>query len=232
MRGVEVIILAGGLGSRLRGTIGEMPKPMAPVDGKPFLSYQLTWLEKYNVGKVILSTGYKSDLISDFFGNKYNTIPIEYAVEETPLGTGGAIVYALKKTVGDKVLIVNGDTWFPIDIDCLINNHTSTNAQFTMALKRMKNFSRYGTVGMEGDFVVRFNEKREMSDGLINGGVYMMNRSFLENILHGEKFSFETDILEKTVCNGIIRGIEFDAPFIDIGVPEDYIRAGEVIKKK
>ena len=232
MRGVEVIILAGGLGTRLRSAIGEVPKPMAPVDGKPFLHYQLLWLESYGVDKVVLSIGYKAEMITDHFGQKFNGISIEYAIEKEPLGTGGAILYAMRKTGGDRVLIVNGDTWFPVDIGRLVEEHESAAARLTIALKKMTNFSRYGTVELEGNRIVGFREKQEMSVGLINGGIYLMDRSFVENSVNMKKFSFETDILEKRVETGAIAGVVFDVPFIDIGVPGDYMGAGEVIKQK
>jgi D-glycero-alpha-D-manno-heptose 1-phosphate guanylyltransferase len=232
MRGVEVIILAGGLGTRLRSAIGEVPKPMAPVDGKPFLHYQLLWLESYGVDKVVLSIGYKAEMITDHFGQKFNGISIEYAIEKEPLGTGGAILYAMRKTGGDRVLIVNGDTWFPVDIGRLVEEHESAAARLTIALKKMTNFSRYGTVELEGNRIVGFREKQEMSVGLINGGIYLTNRSFVENSVNMKKFSFETDILEKRVETGAIAGVVFDVPFIDIGVPGDYMGAGEVIKQK
>ena len=232
MRGVEVIILAGGLGTRLRSAIGEVPKPMAPVDGKPFLHYQLLWLESSGVDKVVLSIGYKAEMITDHFGQKFNGISIEYAIEKEPLGTGGAILYAMRKTGGDRVLIVNGDTWFPVDIGRLVEEHESAAARLTIALKKMTNFSRYGTVELEGNRIVGFREKQEMSVGLINGGIYLMNRSFVENSVNAKKFSFEKDILEKRVETGAIAGVVFDVPFIDIGVPGDYMGAGEVIKQK
>ena len=232
MRGVEVIILAGGLGTRLRSAIGEVPKPMAPVDGKPFLHYQFLWLESYGVDKVVLSIGYKAGMITDHFGQKFNGISIEYAIEKEPLGTGGAILYAMRKTGGDRVLIVNGDTWFPVDIGRLVEEHESAAARLTIALKKMTNFSRYGTVELEGNRIVGFREKQEMSVGLINGGIYLMNRSFVENSVNMKKFSFEKDILEKRVETGAIAGVVFDVPFIDIGVPGDYMGAGEVIKQK
>lgn len=229
---MEVIILAGGLGTRLRSAIGEVPKPMAPVDGKPFLHYQLLWLESYGVDKVLLSIGYKAEMITDHFGQKFNGISIEYAIEKEPLGTGGAILYAMRKTGGDRVLIVNGDTWFPVDIGRLVEEHESASARLTIALKKMTNFSRYGTVELEGNRIVGFREKQEMSVGLINGGIYLMNRSFVENSVNAKKFSFEKDILEKRVETGAIAGVVFDVPFIDIGVPGDYMGAGEVIKQK
>ena len=171
-------------------------------------------------------------MITDHFGQKFNGISIEYAIEKEPLGTGGAILYAMRKTGGDRVLIVNGDTWFPVDIGRLVEEHESAAARLTIALKKMTNFSRYGTVELEGNRIVGFREKQEMSVGLINGGIYLMNRSFVENSVNAKKFSFEKDILEKRVETGAIAGVVFDVPFIDIGVPGDYMGAGEVIKQK
>jgi D-glycero-alpha-D-manno-heptose 1-phosphate guanylyltransferase len=119
-----------------------------------------------------------------------------------------------------------------VDIGRLVEEHESAAARLTIALKKMTNFSRYGTVELEGNRIVGFREKQEMSVGLINGGIYLMNRSFVENSVNAKKFSFEKDILEKRVETGAIAGVVFDVPFIDIGVPGDYMGAGEVIKQK
>jgi len=229
---MEAIILAGGVGSRLKGTIGDIPKPMALVGGKPFLTYLLSWLNANNFKKVVISVCYKAEMISGYYGSKFGSMDLEYAVETAPLGTGGAIAFALRKSVGDNVMVVNGDTWFPIDIGRFTSYHSKISAPITLALKRMANFSRYGTVDLRGDTIVGFNEKKQCAEGLINGGIYMVNRSLMEGEWLPEKFSFETDILEKRVTDGSVHGVVFDAPFIDIGVPEDYLRAAEVVAGK
>ncbi|MBO7522674.1 MAG: NTP transferase domain-containing protein, partial [Bacteroidales bacterium] len=123
MRELEAIILAGGLGTRLRDTVPDLPKPMAPINGEPFLEYQLSWLSKYDIKKIVLSTGFMADKISSYFGDEYNGIPLEYSIETTPLGTGGAIAYSMQKTAGKDILIINGDTWFPINIRDFLSFH-------------------------------------------------------------------------------------------------------------
>ncbi|MBP5590218.1 MAG: NTP transferase domain-containing protein, partial [Bacteroidales bacterium] len=221
---MEAIILAGGLGTRLRDTVPDLPKPMAPINGKPFLEYQLEWLSKYDIKKIVLSTGFMADKISSYFGNEYNGIPLEYSIETTPLGTGGAIAYSLQKTSGKNVLVVNGDTWFPINIKDFLSFHKKLKSDISLALKRMTNFSRYGTVDLEKETILHFNEKKKCEEGLINGGIYLLNKRVFDNI-DKSTFSFEKEILEKRSESGYIKGMIFDSPFIDIGIPEDYEKA-------
>jgi D-glycero-alpha-D-manno-heptose 1-phosphate guanylyltransferase len=222
---VEVIILAGGKGTRLLEVVSEVAKPMAPINGKPFLYFLFRWLKQYPIEKVILSTGYKSESISDYFSTSYSGIPIEYIVEEKPLGTGGAIMFAMRKTKTDNILIINGDTYFPININCFYSFHIDNNHQFSIALKQMQKFSRYGSVECEKDTILKFNEKKFCSDGLINGGIYLINKQYLESKKISGAFSLETEILEKEAGTSDIKGLVFDDLFIDIGIPEDYYRA-------
>ena len=226
---MEAIILAGGMGTRLRKVIEDMPKPMAPVRGKPFLYYLLRWLNQYPVDRLILSVGYKSETIFDYFGDSFGTLPIEYTTEKKPLGTGGAIKYALRKTYGENILVLNGDTWFPINLNEFFSFHSGNNNMFSVALKPMQNFSRYGSVQCHEDIIVRFNEKKFCSEGLINGGIYLINRDFIESRELPEVFSLENEILEKEAGSGILKCSIFDAPFLDIGVPEDYRKAGTIL---
>ena len=227
---MEAIILAGGMGTRLREVVTDVPKPMAPVNGKPFLHFILQWLKIYPVNKIILSVGYKSEKIVEFFGDSFKNTPIEYMIEEGPLGTGGAVKYALQKTSGDNILILNGDTYFPIDLNKFYSFHTSNNNLFSVALKRMKNFSRYGSVECQENTILKFNEKKFSQDGLINGGIYLAGRKFFESKKLPEVFSLEKDILEKEAGTSILKCIEFNDLFIDIGIPEDYRRAESVLK--
>lgn len=228
----EAIILAGGMGTRLQKVVPDVPKPMAPVGGKPFLWHILGWLAKSGCSRIIISSGYKSDIISDYFGSSFSDIPVDYVVEEKPLGTGGAVKFALERTVAEDVLIVNGDTWFPIGIGKFISFHRNSGSHFSIALKRMKDFSRYGSVECSGNRVVRFNEKKFCSEGLINAGIYLMNRHFLDQFNLPDVFSLEKDILEKADGSGILGCLEFTEPFIDIGIPEDYRKAQAMFTKK
>lgn len=229
---MEVIILAGGMGTRLREVLPDLPKPMAPINGKPFLHYLLKWLSEYQIDKIILSVGFKAECIINYFGASFNDIPIEYTIEEKPLGTGGAILYALQRTNSDNILIVNGDTYFPIDIKKFYDAHIKNKSLLSIALKPMRNFDRYGSVECNGDTIIRFNEKKMQTSGLINGGIYLVNKQILDKREFPIVFSFETEILEKEAASSKIKGFVFDIAFMDIGTPEDYCRAESILMDK
>lgn len=227
---MEVIILAGGLGTRLRSVVNNIPKPMAIVNNKPFLEYILNWLSGYNINKIIISAGYKADCIKSYFGNSFMKIPIEYAVEDEPLGTGGGILKALDCTSDENVMVVNGDTYFPIDIDNFLSEHIRLNGKITIALKEMTDFDRYGSVSIDKNFNIhQFHEKLFIRLGLINGGIYLINKKFIQESNLPMKFSFEKEVLEKEVMNKRIKGIQFHNQFIDIGIPEDYHKANQLL---
>jgi D-glycero-alpha-D-manno-heptose 1-phosphate guanylyltransferase len=229
---MEVIILAGGMGTRLRTVLTDLPKPMALINGKPFLHYLLEWLSGYPVNKFIISVGYKAEFIINYFGSSFKDIPIEFAIEKKPLGTGGAIMFAIKNTTTSNVIIVNGDTYFPIDISGFYNKHIINNYLISVALKQMVNFDRYGSVECKGETIVGFNEKKNCDKGLINGGIYIVNKQFLEKRQFPEVFSFEKDVLENGVRSSELKGSVFDTSFIDIGIPEDYYRAESILLNK
>lgn len=226
---MEAIILAGGLGTRLRSSIPDLPKPMAPIGGKPFLEFLLTYLGKYNIERVILSVGYKYEIIQENFGNRFADMMIDYAVEDEPLGTGGGIRRALNLVNGDTVLILNGDTFFAGDYAKLADIHYLSCADLTMALKPMNDCTwssgRYGRVLTDGTRVIGFAEKKQGISGNINSGVYIMDTQLLTRFNLTDKFSFEHDFLEKYTDRLNFHAWTMNAYFIDIGVPEDYHRA-------
>ncbi len=217
---MEAIILAGGLGTRLRSVVSEVPKCMAPVDGRPFLQYMLEWLSRYDVSHVVLSVGYLREVIFSYMDSRAWPFEISYAVEEEPLGTGGGIRLALTKCREDRVIVLNGDTFFDVDLDAL-----SFSAPVTLALKPMRNFDRYGAVDWDGELVTGFHEKAACAEGLINGGVYALVRSQLDFAFYPKRFSFEKDLLEPLAAAHLVAGQVQDGYFIDIGIPEDYARA-------
>ena len=217
---MEAVILAGGLGTRLRGVIGEIPKCMAPVGGKPFLQYQLEWLSRFDIGHVVLSVGYLREQIVDFVQGREWPFRISFAVEKEPLGTGGGIRLALAKCKGNQVFVLNGDTFFNVDLNAL-----TFTAPVTLALKPMRDFDRYGAVDWDGNLVNAFREKKYCAEGLINGGVYAIDRSQLDMSLFPKTFSFEREVLEPLADYGLVAGEVQDGYFIDIGIPEDYARA-------
>ena len=225
--GKEVIILAGGLGTRLRGVVKDVPKCMAPVAGKPFLWYLLKYLTYFDVERVILSVGYLRDVIIDWVDENGGEFPFgfDYAIETTPLGTGGGIKLALGKCFGNDVIVLNGDTFFNVDLDEVYGQHRLHPASITLALKPMEHFDRYGNVRVNGNLIVNFEEKKYCEKGLINGGVYVVNRQC--GIFEGlpDKFSFETDVLQPQCVEGNLYGIVQNGYFIDIGTPEAYEKA-------
>lgn len=225
---IPAIILAGGLGTRLRDVVKNLPKPMAPVNGKPFLHYLFAYLQRQGISKVILSVGYRADVIRSYFGDSYNGISILYMEEAEPLGTGGGIYQAISLTDG-PAYVLNGDTFFEIDLQLLFQFYESSGADIALSLKRLQNFDRYGTLQLNtAGRIVSFAEKKNVSNGLINGGVYVMSKNSFEKIEAickkplPQKFSFEKDILEKYVGFLNLTGRVFENYFIDIGIPEDY----------
>ena len=229
---MDVIILAGGLGTRLRSVVSEVPKSMALVNGKPFLYYLLKALSQYQIRKVVLSVGYKSECIVNWIRENGQDFPfdIDFAVEEMPLGTGGGIRFAMEKCSCDTVCVINGDTFFDVDLEQLRREHEQSGKLLTMAMKHLRSFDRYGTVSFDkSGTVTGFKEKQFCEDGYINAGVYMMSdRSLLKNM--PEKFSFETDFLQPKVAEGLVHGYVGDGYFIDIGIPQDYAKANEDFK--
>lgn len=223
----EAIILAGGFGTRLQGVVNDVPKPMAPISGIPFLAYLLNYCSIYKIERVILAVGYKYESIQQYFGTRFKGIELIYAVETEPLGTGGAILNALQHTRSENVYILNGDSFFAADLDVLMANHCSSKADISIALKRMTNFDRYGSVETEGNRILKFNEKKPMKEGFINTGIYVLRSAFLQALDFEKCFSFETEVLEKLMCENIFISFVSEAYFIDIGIPEDYARAQE-----
>jgi D-glycero-alpha-D-manno-heptose 1-phosphate guanylyltransferase len=216
-----VIILAGGFCTLLSNLVRDVPKPMAPINGKPFLHYIFKELQHQKIKNVVLSVGHLKEVIQDFFKNDYLGIDIQYALENEPLGTGGGIKNAFN-FVEDDAYVLNGDTLFDIPLQ-KIKNETY---DISIALKPMFNFDRYGTVEVNDEQrIISFNEKKYCEHGLINGGVYYFRKSLFDKIETDYKFSFEKDVLEKHLKDLQIHGKIFDNYFIDIGIPEDYKQA-------
>lgn len=222
---MEALILAGGLGTRLKSVVDNIPKPMATIADKPFLHYLFEYLYKQNIKKVILSVGYKYEIIQKYFGNRYKDIEIIYSIEFYQLGTGGAIKKALRLIEGKSFIIMNGDTYFNIDLNNLISKHRILNSELTLSLKCMTNFDRYGLVKTEGDKIIGFKGKQKIKKGNINGGIYVVNSNLLKKYNLPDKFSFESDFMEKYIDKIHANGITLDEYFIDIGIPDDYIKA-------
>jgi len=226
---MEVIILAGGQGTRLRSVVQDIPKCLAPVAGRPFLGYMLDYLSAYSVDHVVFSVGYLKEQVMSYVQAHSWPFSYDFAVEDTPLGTGGGIRLALEKCHGERVFVFNGDTFFPLPLDAV-----PFAGPVTVALKPMKAFSRYGAVTVipsgrsesrVSHTITVFREKAYCEEGLINAGVYAIDRTKLHLEALPARFSFEKDVLEPMAAARELQGWPVESYFIDIGIPEDYDKA-------
>lgn len=229
---MEAIILAGGFGTRLQTVVKDVPKPMAEINGFPFLKYLLDSLSQQAVTTVILSVGYKQEIIKDYFQDRYLDMQVLYASEDSPLGTGGAIIQALKLTTENDIYVLNGDTFFEVDLKAMQRLHIETKADISLATKVMQDFDRYGTVKTEAGRVIAFEEKQYQVEGFINGGIYIIKKAIFDSFQLETKFSFESDFLENKLEQLIVTAFKSEGYFIDIGIPEDYYHASTVFHGK
>jgi D-glycero-alpha-D-manno-heptose 1-phosphate guanylyltransferase len=228
----EAIILAGGLGTRLRSVVSDLPKCMAPVAGQPFLKYVIRYLLSQGIEKFILALGYKHEMVEEFLNNEFPTLHFECSIEQESLGTGGAIYLACKRAKSNDVLVANGDTLFKANLEQAYSFHVENCADCTLLLKPMQGFDRYGAVELDDDFAVSsFKEKQYFQSGDINAGMYILNVEQFIDRDFPEKFSFEKDFLEKFYAERKIFGVIEDGYFIDIGIPVDFAKAQEELKQ-
>mgnify|MGYP003302707658 CR=1 FL=1 len=224
---MEAVVLAGGFGTRLKGCIDNIPKPLAPVNGKPFLLYLLDYLYANGVHRAIISTGYLAEKVEQAIGNRYRGMTVEYSVEDTPLGTGGGIKKALRKCTDDNVIVCNGDSFFDVDLFGMRRFHLDSGYPVTLAAKFIENAHRSGLLEFSNGKLCGFTENGIAPSGFINGGVYFINRTLLESI-DEDKFSFEKSVLAGPFDIGVY---ESSGYFIDIGVPESYELANKESRK-
>jgi D-glycero-alpha-D-manno-heptose 1-phosphate guanylyltransferase len=224
---MEGIILAGGFGTRLRPRVRDIPKPLAPVAGRPFLCWLLDRLAHTGFRRIILSVGYGRDAIMEALGSRHGNIELAYAIEDQPLGTGGAIRHAitLLDTGSHAIWVMNGDTMCGICYQKMFAAHATMSARMTMALVRVADASRYGAVVVRDNRVVGFDPSGMSGNGLINSGTHLLSPKLFADADWPEVFSFERDFLPSVIDRVDIRGFETDGWFIDIGVPEDFDRA-------
>lgn len=232
---MQAIILAGGLGTRLKSVVADKPKVLSPVAGKPFLYYIIQYLQEQGITSYIFSLGYLANQVIDFLQETYPNLPYQYCIEETPLGTGGGIKKAMELSTEQNVLIVNADTYFNISLPQMYTAHEATEAMCSVSLKLLNDFDRYGSVEIDTyNTIVSFKEKVFTKQGFINGGYYIINKKyFISETQHlPEIFSFEKDFLERKLSTNMVKGFVADGYFIDIGIPEDYAKAQEVFADK
>jgi D-glycero-alpha-D-manno-heptose-7-phosphate kinase len=219
---MKAIILAGGMGTRLREVVSDRPKPMALIAGKPFLDHQINFLREQNINEIILAVYYMSEKIKSYFGdgNRYG-VDITYSEEETPLGTGGAIKKA-EKYINDTFLVLNGDSYSKIDLGKFLDFHKLKKSDASLSLKKCENTSEYGNVIIKDNKIMNFLEKKESREGLINTGIYIFEPNIFDYIPSEKKVSLEEEVFPVLAKNGNLYGYIQDGYFIDIGRPETY----------
>ena len=227
---METIILAGGFGTRLKSVVPNIPKTLAPINKRPFLDYLLNYLIKQRVNKVILSLYYQHELIKNQYNHRYKSLNIIYSVDSTALGTGGALKRALELSQSNDVFIINGDTFFNVDLNQLLYEHKYNKNDITIALKPMENFDRYGIVETSNSGqVTKLKEKQYCKYGKIDGGIYLINKNIINFFENVKKFSFNHFIINN-LNNLKVGSYLCNEDFIDIGIPEDYELAHSMLE--
>jgi len=232
---MQAVLLAGGLGTRLRSVVHDRPKPMADVCGKPFMEYLILELKKHGVDHIVMAVGYKGSMVEEYFKDgKEIGVKIDYSYEETQLGTAGAIKNAERYINGTEFLVLNADTFYQAAYSEAFSLYQEMNLDMALVVRRVPDVSRYGSVKIEQNRVIGFNEKvEEPIPGVINGGIYIMKRSVLDLIPTKKKCSLENEIIPQMLSNGKKLGaIVNDGYFIDIGVPKDYYQFIEDVKEE
>lgn len=229
------VILAGGMGTRLRSSVPNLPKPMAPINGRPFLEYQMDYWINQGIRKFILSVGYRREAIIEHFKSRYRDANIQYAVEESPLGTGGGLLVAMEYITDDMpVLVLNGDTFFEVNFAKLCTFHRLKQSDWTFSLFKSREVGRYLGMSVQDDgrVVSLTSDNKAKAEMMCNGGVYLVEPNVIKTNRYktGEKISLENDILSRLMCNGTnMYACLFEGRFIDIGIPSDYLRATEIL---
>ncbi len=224
---MQAIILAGGFGTRLRSVVADRPKPMADINGTPFLSKLLDKLNLEGFNKVILAVGYMHEYIESFYHNKYKNLEVVYSLEDEPLGTGGCIKKAMEYIDEEYAYVLNGDTFFDIDL-----RDMKKDADCTIACRYFENFSRYGKVEIDNENIIKsFNEKAPNQTGYINGGIYLFKKDIFNKFNLPDKFSLEADFFNKYLSSILVKAYKSSDYFMDIGIPEDYFKYCEDSKK-
>ena len=221
---MEAIVLAGGFGTRLRQVVADVPKPMAPIAGRPFLEILLGSLARKGFARVVISLGFMAENISDHFGARFKGMDIAYVVEDAPLGTGGAIRLALDACTQDHVFVFNGDTCLDLEVQSLEQRWQANRHQVVVG-RHVPDTSRYGRLVTDGGHITCFAEKGIAGPWLINAGCYVMATDALARFPLNQPFSIETDYLVPEVTSETVDVFVTEGMFIDIGIPEDYARA-------
>ena len=217
-------MLAGGFGTRLREVVPDLPKPMAPVAGRPFLEILLNWLARNGFTRVILSLGYQAEKIVAHFGTSYSGLELVYEIEAKPLGTGGAIRQASMHCTGSHFFVFNGDSYLDLEV-AEVEAWWQRHRRPVIVVRAVADTTRYGRLETKGNQVVAFTGQGSPGPGLINGGCYVFETDQLQDWPLEHAFSIETDYFPNEIKKRRFDVFQAQGQFIDIGVPEDYARA-------
>lgn len=221
---MEAIVLAGGFGTRLKQVVPDLPKPMAPVAGRPFLEILLASLARKGFRRAVLSLGYMAEKVASRFGGQFAGMELVYEIEKTPLGTGGAVRQALLQCKADHVFVFNGDTF--LDLEAAdVEAHWQAHRAPIIVAREVPDTARYGRLDTADGRILGFAEKGAGGPGLINAGCYVLPAGILDSFEPGQPFSLETGFLAKAVSAQRFDLFVTQGHFIDIGIPEDYARA-------
>ena len=229
---MQAIVLVGGLGTRLRGVVDDVPKPMAPVQDRPFLALVLDQLVAAGFTTAIFAAGYRHEAIRGYFAEDYRGLALRYSVEREPLGTGGAIRLACEQADAPDVFVLNGDTYLELDFRAMMDAHVRAGSHLSMAICHVSDVTRYGALEVDDGIVQRFLEKGRSGPGWINAGTYVLGSDLRARLRPQGAFSFENDLLAPQVTS--IRPLAFRSSglFIDIGIPEDYARIQQIFARR
>lgn len=228
----KILILAGGFGTRLKSLVSDVPKPLAPVDKKPFIHYLILNLIHQGADDIVLLLHYESNQIKEAIKNlnykkKYPHLNIRFIVESEPLGTGGSVLNAINALdIRESFLVINADTWLGSGLQLI--NHSKI---CSIAAIWVQDSTRYGTLKILDNKIIGFSEKdTNIEEGWINAGLYHIHPKYFEKYLSHKKFSLEKVILPKIAEDGNLYSIFLDTDFIDIGIPEDFLKFCRWIK--
>ena len=233
LENIDIVILAGGLGTRIQKILSNTPKVLAPINGTPFLEYLLCWLETFRARRVVLCLGYLAEKVEEYLDNhKVSKIKVDTVIEDKPLGTAGALRLALPLLNSKHIMVMNGDSWLDTNLVSFVQSHLDSNARLSMLCVKVDDCHRYGRVDIDDDGVFnKFVEKDKNfnGSGLINAGIYLFEKNVINNLSMVAGSSLECDIIANEPKGSINAFIVKHDTFIDIGTPDSLLAANEIL---
>jgi mannose-1-phosphate guanylyltransferase len=234
---LDVLVIAGGLGTRIQSALGDTPKLLAPIGGRPYLAYLLDWLRRFGAKRIVLGLGHRAQAVIDYLDrNKtsYGDLTLVTVTEPRPLGTAGAIRFARSNLRTDPVLVMNGDSFADADLCAFVDHHRRAKAKATLLCAEVDDAGRYGRIELDGEGRIRgFVEKDPNFHGrsAVSAGIYLFSAALLDEIAEGSAVSLEHDVFGRAP-SGSLAACAGRFAFIDIGTPESLKLAERVLAAK